>query len=73
MKARVFWMVNSLILAEENVTPNARVTSVCEAIAARHPSRVQAFMYYGSSLRDLDDAEKMLDFKIYGLANRAVD
>jgi len=52
------------ILFEENVTPNARVTSVCEAIAARHPGRVQAFMYYGSSLRDLDDAEKMLDFYV---------
>lgn len=52
------------ILAEENVTPNARVTSVCEAIAARHSDRVQAFMYYGSSLRDLDDAEKMLDFYV---------
>jgi hypothetical protein len=52
------------ILSEENVTPNARVTSVCEAIAARHPGRVQAFMYYGSSLRDLDDAEKMLDFYV---------
>ena len=52
------------ILAEENMTPNARVTSVCEAIAARHSGRVQAFMYYGSSLRDLDDAEKMLDFYV---------
>jgi len=52
------------ILAEENVPPNARVTSVCEAIAVRHPDRVQAFMYYGSSLRDLDDAEKMLDFYV---------
>lgn len=52
------------ILAEENVVPNARVTSVCQAIAARHPDRVQAFMYYGSSLRDLDDAEKMLDFYV---------
>ena len=52
------------ILAEENVTPNARVTSVCEAIAVRHPDRVQAIMYYGSSLRDLDDAEKMLDFYV---------
>jgi hypothetical protein len=52
------------ILAEENVPPNARVTSVCEAIAARHPDRVLAFMYYGSSLRDLDDAEKMLDFYV---------
>ena len=37
------------ILAEENVIPNARVTSVCEAITARHPDRVLAFMYYGSS------------------------
>jgi len=52
------------ILAEENVAPNARVTSVCEAIAARHPGRVQAFMYYGSSLRDLETAEKMLDFYV---------
>lgn len=52
------------ILSQENVAPNARVTSVCEAIAARHPERVQAFMYYGSSLRDLDDAEKMLDFYV---------
>ena len=52
------------ILAEENVAPNARVTSVCQAIAERHPGRVQAFMYYGSSLRDLDDAEKMLDFYV---------
>lgn len=52
------------ILAEENVPPNARVTSVCDAISARHPNRVQAFMYYGSSLRDLDDAEKMLDFYV---------
>ena len=52
------------ILSEENVVPNAHVTSVCEAIAARHPDRVQAFMYYGSSLRDLDDAEKMLDFYV---------
>lgn len=52
------------ILAEENVAPNARVSSVCKDIAARHPGRVQAFMYYGSSLRDLDDAEKMLDFYV---------
>ena len=52
------------ILAEENVPPNPRVTSVCEAIATRHPDRVLAFMYYGSSLRDLDDAEKMLDFYV---------
>ncbi len=52
------------ILAEENVTPNSRVRSVCKAIAARHPNRVLAFMYYGSSLRDLDDAEKMLDFYV---------
>jgi len=52
------------ILHEENIAPNARVTAVCEAIAARHPNRVQAFMYYGSSLRDLDNAEKMLDFYV---------
>jgi hypothetical protein len=35
-----------------------------DAIRARHPDRVQGFVYYGSSLRDLDDPEKMLDFYV---------
>lgn len=52
------------ILACENIAPNRRVTAVCDAIASRHPGRVQAFLYYGSSLRDLDDANKMLDFYV---------
>jgi len=50
------------------------------AIRERHAGRVLGFVYYGSSLRDLDDAEKMLDFyvlvdsykKTHGLGWRAM-
>jgi len=52
------------ILAAENAEPNDRVTRVCKAISERHAGRVQAFIYYGSSLRDLDNPEKMLDFYV---------
>jgi len=52
------------ILTHENLPPNPRVTEVCRAISERHPGRVQAFLYYGSSLRDMDNPEKMLDFYV---------
>ena len=52
------------ILNGEYLEPSDRVKSVCDDIAARHPGRVQAFIYYGSSLRDMDNAEKMLDFYV---------
>jgi hypothetical protein len=35
-----------------------------DAIRTRHQGRVLGFVYYGSSLRDLDDPEKMLDFYV---------
>lgn len=52
------------ILEAENLPPTPRVTAVCDAIRARHPGRIQAFLYYGSSLRDMENPEKMLDFYV---------
>lgn len=52
------------ILAGEYVEPIDRIQAVCTDIRARHPGRVQAFVYYGSSLRDMEDPEKMLDFYV---------
>ncbi len=52
------------ILAAEYVEPIARIEAVCKDIRARHPDRVLGFVYYGSSLRDMEDPEKMLDFYV---------
>ena len=52
------------ILREETVELPARVARVCDKIQAQHKGRVLAFIYYGSSLRDLDNPEKMLDFYV---------
>ena len=52
------------ILLRENLPPSPRVMDVCNAISERHPNRVQAFLYYGSSLRDMDNPDKMLDFYV---------
>ena len=52
------------ILADEYIEPIARIKAVCADIRARHPGRVQGFVYYGSSLRDMEDPEKMLDFYV---------
>jgi len=52
------------ILREETTKLPLRVEAVCDIIESRHPGRVQAFIYYGSSLRELDNPEKMLDFYV---------
>ncbi len=52
------------ILGEEMLDLPPRVAEVCDIIEAKHPGRVQAFIYYGSSLRELDNPEKMLDFYV---------
>jgi len=52
------------ILREETAELPPRVEAVCDIIESRHSGRVQAFIYYGSSLRDLDNPEKMLDFYV---------
>ncbi|MEM7730062.1 MAG: hypothetical protein AAF311_12435 [Pseudomonadota bacterium] len=52
------------LIREERLDPPPRVHGVMDAIRERHPGRVLGFVYYGSSLRDLEDAEKMLDFYV---------
>lgn len=52
------------LIKSEQLDPPARVHAVMNAIRTRHAGRVLGFVYYGSSLRDLDDADKMLDFYV---------
>lgn len=52
------------IIRSEVVAPPARVNDVLDAIEQRHKNRVQAFVYYGSSLREMSNPEKMLDFYV---------
>jgi len=52
------------ILAGEYIKPVPRIEAVCRDIEIRHKDRVRAFIYYGSSLRDMEDPEKMLDFYV---------
>lgn len=52
------------LIRSERLNPPPRVHTVMSVIRARHADRVLGFVYYGSSLRDLDDAEKMLDFYV---------
>jgi len=52
------------ILREETAELPPRVKAVCDIIESRHIGRVQAFIYYGSSLRELDNPDKMLDFYV---------
>ena len=67
------------IIKDETLDPPARVTTVMDIIRKRHSGRVQAMIYYGSSLRELDNPEKMLDFyvlvdsyrKTHGIGPRA--
>lgn len=52
------------ILEGENLLPNDKVTQMCETISARHPNRVLGFLYYGSSLRQMNEGGKMLDLYV---------
>ncbi|MCF6274803.1 MAG: hypothetical protein L3J05_03470 [Robiginitomaculum sp.] len=52
------------ILDAEQLQPTPNVTSMCDKIKARHECRVQAFLYYGSSLRAMNDPDKILDFYV---------
>lgn len=52
------------ILEAEQIVPSGPATAMCEKIQARHEGRVQALLYYGSSLRAMNDPNKMLDFYV---------
>lgn len=60
------------ILEAEQIAPNMDVLAVCEKIKTRHKGHVSAFLYYGSSLRAMNDPEKMLDFYVLVDGYRAV-
>jgi len=68
------------IIKAETLDPPQRVIDVMNLIRDRHSKRVQAMVYYGSSLRELDNPDKMLDFyvlvdsyrKTHGSGPRAV-
>ena len=68
------------IIKTETLEAPARVIEVMTLIRKRHESRVEAMVYYGSSLRELDNPEKMLDFyvlvdgyrKTHGMGPRAL-
>ena len=52
------------ILDSEQLQPTQNVRDMCDKISNRHKGRVQAFVYYGSSLRAMNDPDKMLDFYV---------
>jgi len=52
------------ILEAEQLAPSPNVTAMCAKIQERHPDRVQALLFYGSSLRAMNDPDKMLDFYV---------
>ncbi|PHR60378.1 MAG: hypothetical protein COA43_06590 [Robiginitomaculum sp.] len=52
------------ILESEQIAPSPSAAAMCEKIMSVHEGRVQAMLYYGSSLRAMNDPEKMLDFYV---------
>lgn len=60
------------IIRSEVLEPPARVNDVLDAIEAQHKDRVLAFVYYGSSLREMSNPDKMLDFYVLVDSYRAV-
>lgn len=52
------------VLDAEQLEPSQNVTAMCDKIKTRHDGRVQAFLYYGSSLRAMNAPDKMLDFYV---------
>ena len=52
------------IIRTEILTPPTRVSDMMDEIECRHKDRILAFIYYGSSLREIENPEKMLDFYV---------
>lgn len=60
------------VLKSETAIASPRIEQTCADIIAAHNGHVHGFLYYGSSLRDVDDASKMLDFYVLVESYRAV-
>ncbi|MEE9273351.1 MAG: hypothetical protein V3U57_08815 [Robiginitomaculum sp.] len=52
------------ILETDQLEPSASAAAMCDKIRAKHQGRVLALLYYGSSLRAINDPAKMLDFYV---------
>lgn len=52
------------ILESEQIAPSENASAMCDKIKRAHEGRVLAFLYYGSSLRAMNDPDKMLDFYV---------
>ena len=59
-----FNRVRAIIAAEQAATPPPRATDMADAIRTKHGDTVQAFVFYGSGLREADNIEKMLDYYV---------
>lgn len=56
--------VRAIIAAEQAAAPPPRATDMAAAISAKHGDTVQAFVFYGSGLREADNIDKMLDYYV---------
>ena len=52
------------ILETDQLDPSESASAMCAKIMAKHEGRVLALLYYGSSLRAMNDPDKMLDFYV---------
>lgn len=59
-----FLRVQAIIAAEQSGAPPPRAVAMAQAIKQKHGDTVQAFVFYGSGLREADNIEKMLDYYV---------
>lgn len=59
-----FNRVRAIIAAEQSALPPPRAKAMAKAIWAKHGDTVQAFIFYGSGLREAENTEKMLDYYV---------
>ena len=59
-----FVRVRAILAEEQSSSPPARASAMASAIRNKHGDTVQAFVFYGSGLREADNIEKMLDYYV---------
>jgi len=59
-----FALVLSILEDEQSATPPPRAIAMANAIREKHGDTVQAFVFYGSGLREAGNIEKMLDYYV---------
>ena len=66
-----FQQIRAIIAEEQNALPPQRASDMAAAIREKHGDTIQAFLFYGSGLREAENIEKMLDY--YVLARKYTD